>query len=133
MAQEALHNIKTKKTKYLVLKLDMMKAYDRVDCNFLRLVLLRVGLSLEYIDWIMGCVISTKFFVLVNGSPSGFFKGSRGLRQGCPLSPLFFLLIVEDLSRILKKLVDDGRLEGILVANGFRITHFAFCGWYYPI
>jgi hypothetical protein len=74
----------------------------------------------------MGCVRSTNFSVLVNGSPSIFFKGSRGLRQGCPLSPLLFFLIVEGLSRFLKKLVEEGRLEGVLVANGVRITHMLF-------
>jgi hypothetical protein len=121
-----LHSIKIKKSKALVLKLDMMKAYDRVDWSFLRLVLLQVGLSLEATDWIMGCVSSTNFFVLINGSPSGFFRSSRGLRQGCPLSPLLFLLIVEGLSRILLKLVEVGRLEGVLVANGVRITHLLF-------
>jgi hypothetical protein len=54
VAQEALHSIKVKKSKALVLKLDMMKSYDRVDWGFLRLVLLHIGLSLEATDWIMG-------------------------------------------------------------------------------
>jgi len=80
VAREALHSIKTKKIKSLVLKLDMMKAYDKVDWSFLRLVPLHIGLSLEATNWIIGCVRSTNLFVLVNGSPSGFFKASRGLR-----------------------------------------------------
>jgi hypothetical protein len=84
VAQEALHSIKVKNIKALVLKLDMMKAYDRVDWGFLRLVLLQVGLSLEATDWIMGCVSTANFVVLINGSPSSFFKSTRGLRQGCP-------------------------------------------------
>jgi hypothetical protein len=126
VAQEALHNIKTKKSKALVLKLDMMKAYDRVDWSFLRLVLLQIGLGLEATDWIMGCVRSTNFFVLVNGNPSGFFKGSRGLRQGCPLSPLLFLLIVEGLVESLRDWLMMVDLKDILVANGFRITHLLF-------
>jgi hypothetical protein len=56
VVQEALHSIKVKNIKALVLKLDLIKAYDRVDWGFLRLVLLQVGLSLEATDWIMGCV-----------------------------------------------------------------------------
>jgi hypothetical protein len=94
-----------------------MKAYDRVDWRFLRLVLLHIGLCLEATDWIMGCVNSTNFSVLINGSPSSFFRSSRGLRHGFPLSPLLFLLIVECLSRILLKLVEDGKIEGVLVAK----------------
>jgi hypothetical protein len=81
VAHEALHSIKVKNKKSLVLKLDMMKAYDRVDWGFLRLVLLQVGLSLEATDWIIGCVSTANFVVLINGSPSSFFKSSRGLRQ----------------------------------------------------
>jgi hypothetical protein len=126
VAQEALHSIKIKNNKALVLKLDMMKAYDRVDWGFLRLVLLQIGMSLEATDWIMGCVNSANFSVLINGSPSSFFKSTRGLRQGCPLSPLLFLLIVEGLSRIILKLVVEGKIEGVLVAKGIRITHLLF-------
>jgi hypothetical protein len=85
VVQEALHNIKVKNIKALVLKLDLIKAYDRVDWGFLRLVLLQVGLSLEATDWIMGCVTSANFAVLINGKPTNFFKSSRGLRQGLPV------------------------------------------------
>jgi hypothetical protein len=126
VVQEALHNIKVKNIKALVLKLDLIKAYDRVDWGFLRLVLLQIGLSLEAIDWIMGCVTSANYAVLINGKPTNFFKSSRGLRQGCPLSPLLFLLIVEGLSRLLLEQVDAKNIGGILVARGIRITHLLF-------
>jgi len=86
----------------------------------------QIGLTLEATHWIMGCVSSTNFFVLINGSSSSFFRSSRGLRQGCPLSPLLFLLIVEGLSRILLKLIEDGKIEGVLVATGIRHTHLLF-------
>jgi hypothetical protein len=123
VVQEALHSIKVKNLRALVLKLDLIKAYDRVDWGFLRLVLLQVGLSLEATDWILGCVTSTNFVVLINGRPSSFFKSSRGLRQGCPLSPLLFLLIVEGLSRVIQSQVREKNLEGVTVARGLRITH----------
>jgi hypothetical protein len=126
IAQETLHSIKTKKSKALILKLDLIKAYDRVDWSFLRLVLLQIGINLEATDWIMGCVSSTNFSVLINGSPTGFFRSTRGLRQGCPLSPLLFLLIVEGLSRLLKKLVEEDKIKGVAVAKGIRITHLLF-------
>jgi hypothetical protein len=126
IVQEVLHSIKVKNIKALVLKLDMIKAYDRVDWGFLRLVLLQVGLSLEATDWIMGCVTSANFVVLINGKPTYFFKSTRGLRQGCPLSPFLFLLVVEGLSRAIKEQVRENNLEGIPVARGINITHLMF-------
>lgn len=92
VAQETMHTINIKRLKYLILKLYLVKEYDRVNWDLLRLVLLQVGLSLKATNWIMGCVNSANFVVLVNGEPTDFFKISRGLRQGCHLSPLFFLL-----------------------------------------
>jgi len=84
VAQEYLHSIKVKNSKFVVLNMDMLKAYDRMDWGFLRLALLQVGLSLEAKDWIMECVWTTNFVVLINCSPSRFFNSAKGLRQGCP-------------------------------------------------
>jgi len=77
VVQEVLHSIKVKNIKALVLKLDLIKAYDRVDWGFLRLVLFQVGLRLEATYWILGCVTSTNFVVLINGRPTNFFKSKR--------------------------------------------------------
>jgi len=84
--------------------LDLKKSYDRLSWNFLRLLLIQIGLKWEVAQWIMGCVTSSNYAVLVNGVPICFFKGKRGLRQGCPLSPLLFLLVVEAFSRMIKNL-----------------------------
>ena len=70
IVQEALHSINVKYIKALVLKLNLVKAYDRVDWGFLRLVLLHIGLSLEATNWIMGCVTSKTYFVMINGKPT---------------------------------------------------------------
>jgi hypothetical protein len=74
----------------------------------------------------MACVNSVNMAVLINGSPTDFFKSHRGLRQGCPLSPLLFLLVVECLSRCLKKVVDDGKFHGLKVATETIISHLFF-------
>ena len=81
---------------------------------------------MEATDWIMGCVTSTNFAVLVNGKPTNFFKSSRGLRHRFPLSPLLFLLTVEGLSRAIKEHVLAKNIEGIPVGRGINITHLMF-------
>ena len=78
----------------------------------------------------MACVTSVRFSVLVNESPKGFFGSWRGLRQGDPLSSLLFLLIMEVLSRLLKKIEECNLIRGFHVGDvnaiGVRISHLLF-------
>ena len=80
--------------------------------------------------WIKACITTVRFSIIVNGSPVGFFGSSCGLRQGDPLSPLIFLLIMEVLSRILKKTEECGLLHGFHVglvnSIGVHISHLLF-------
>jgi hypothetical protein len=71
-------------------KLDLEKAYDHVNRDFLLYLLQRCGLGEKLRDWIRFCISTVRISILVNGTPSGFFSSSRGLRQG---DPLFFFLI----------------------------------------
>jgi hypothetical protein len=76
--------------------------------------------------WIMGCVISATFTILINGEPTDFFNSGRGLRQGCPLSPLLFILVMEGLSLALKRSQAEGTLTGIKVSRLIKILHLLF-------
>lgn len=67
-------------------KTDFEKAYDMMDWNFLDYMFKHMGFGIKWHGWIHGCVSSTQFSFLVNGSPKGFFRSSRGLHQGDPLS-----------------------------------------------
>ena len=74
-----------------------------------------MGLGLKWRGWIKACVTFVRFSTLVIGSHESFFGSSRGLRQGDPLSPLLFLLIMEVLSRILKKTEENNIIQGFHV------------------
>ena len=67
------------KKKAVILKLDLVKSFNRVNWTFLRLVLLQIGIPVIGVNWIMGCVESSNFVVLVNGTPSNFFPVSKGI------------------------------------------------------
>ncbi|GJY40434.1 hypothetical protein Tco_0427704, partial [Tanacetum coccineum] len=87
-------------------KIDIEKAYDSVEWEFLSSCLMYFGFHEKMIKWVMSYVSSTSFTINVNGDHIGFFKGMRGLRQGDPLSPYLFTLIMEVLNLILKREID---------------------------
>lgn len=126
LAQEGLHSIKSKKLEASILKLDLVKSYDRVDWDYLRFILTHIGLSSEIVGWIMACVTSACFVVMVKGSPSSQFQGNRGIRQGCPLSPYLFVLVIEGLSLLIRDAKDKGIICEVKVASACFTTHALF-------
>lgn len=101
VAQEALHSFKARNMSGAVLKIDLLKAYDRVSWLYVRMLLIHLAFEATFVRWVMGCISTASFAVFINGAASPFFKAERGLRQGCPLSPLIFLLVAEVLSQFL--------------------------------
>ncbi|KAM0844489.1 hypothetical protein ACQ4PT_057047 [Festuca glaucescens] len=99
-------------------KLDLSKAYDRVDWGFLEKTLLKMGFCKKWTNWVMSCVRSARLSVRINGHTHEPFCPSRGLRQGDPLSPYLFLFVGEALSCILKKETREGRITPLKVARG---------------
>lgn len=118
MAQEALHSIKMKKLKGVILKINLSKAFDWSTSY--------ISGRYSLIRWIMCCITLVSFAILINGSTSYSFRVERGLRQGCPLSPLLFLLFMEGLSRKIASKKSEGRLMGVKITNQCILTHLLF-------
>ena len=84
-------------------KVDLQKAYDTVSWQFLEFCLIKFGFHKIMVDWIMVCLNSASFSISVNGESHGFFKAKRGLRQGDPISPYLFTMVMEVLTLMLKR------------------------------
>ena len=121
----AMHGRKKGKKGALTLKLDVSKAYDRVEWNFLRGMMVKLGFPEEWIDRVMSCVTTPSFSVRINGKAYGNIIPSRGLRQGDPLSPYLFLLCAEGFTSLLSKAEAEGRLHGVQIVEGHLV--FLIC------
>ena len=85
-------------TPVAILSLDQEKAFDRVDWDFLFAVLTHMGFGPSFIHWVKLLYTDVRSAVLINGYTTSSFKASWGVQQGCPLSPLLYVLTIEDLA-----------------------------------
>lgn len=108
------------------MKIYLFKAYDTVNWDFLQSAFVFYGFPLKFIEWIMACVCSPSFSVLVNGELKGFFRGKRGLRQGDPMSPYLFCLCMEIFSRMLGLAVKRQMFKFHPRCKELKLTHLMY-------
>ena len=129
IVHELLHSFKRRKVTggFIALKIDLQKAYDRVNWKFLQAVLTNFGFHGMFINWVMECVSSVSSSILINGGKSKTIFPTRGLRQGDPLSPYLFILCQEVLSRIIDREHMIVNIKGVKMnMGGPDFTHVMF-------
>ncbi|KAJ0261541.1 Reverse transcriptase zinc-binding domain-containing protein [Hirschfeldia incana] len=109
-----------------MLKVDLKKAFDSVNWSFIVLILRVLGFPEFFVNLIYQCIATTRFSVAINGELCGYFKGSRGLRQGDPLSPYLFVLAMEVFSQLINKEFSSGLIGYHPAATDPTVTHLAF-------
>jgi hypothetical protein len=111
----------------LIFKVDFEKAYDSVSWNFLEYMMRQLGFSVMPCRWIRACVCCGNLSVLVNGCPTDEINIQKGLKQGDPLAPFHFWLVVEGLSGLVRSAEARGLYHGFKVGNsGLSISHLQY-------
>ena len=130
MACETLHSLQSFKGGnygYMTLKLDMSKAYDRVEWSYLEWIMRKMGCRERWINLVMGCVKTISYSILVNADPCKMIFPTRGIRQGDSLSPFLFLLCTEGLNGFIKKVELQCDIHGYsLCRRGPKLMHLHF-------
>ena len=129
ITQEIIHSMSLKKGRagFMAIKIDLEKAYDRLEWHFLRDVLNLYRLPSCLIDLIMSCVSSSSISILFNGGKLDPFRPSRGIRQGDPLSPYLFIMCMEILRFLINGKCEEKLWDPVKASrNGLAFSHLFF-------
>lgn len=110
----------------LFLKLDFEKAFDRVEHSYLWEAMLKLGCGEKFISLIQGLIAAAVSKLHINGMYSDDIPLERGVRQGCPISPLLFAIATQPLMAYLSSMIETGELNGIQIQDGLTICFRLF-------
>ena len=130
VAFELMHFLDHKKSGkdgYMAVNIDMSKAYDKVEWEFIEKVMRRMGFHEKWVGWVLKCITTVTYSVLINGEAHGKITPTRGLRQGDPLSSYLFLLCTEAFFALIADASNRQSLNGASIYRGYpRVTHLFF-------
>uniref|UniRef100_A0A803QQG6 Reverse transcriptase domain-containing protein n=1 Tax=Cannabis sativa TaxID=3483 RepID=A0A803QQG6_CANSA len=123
----AITNRKHGKVGWAALKLDMEKAFDKVEWAYIEHILQHFGFPYPFISLILNCLSSVSFRLRINNCLSHQILPTRGIRQGDPLLPYLFLLVAEGLSGIINAKTHSNSFHGISISRSApTISHLLF-------
>ncbi|WVZ49681.1 LOW QUALITY PROTEIN: hypothetical protein U9M48_001018, partial [Paspalum notatum var. saurae] len=125
---ETIHELHTKKHDGIIFKIDFEKAYDKVSWDFLQQALRMKGFSPKWCSWVQAYVQGGNVGIKVNDHIGPYFQSKKGLRQGDPLSPILFNIVVDMLAVIISRAKNNGQVKGViphLVEGGLSILQYA--------
>lgn len=129
VAQELAHCMSKMRgrTSFFAIKVDLAKAYDRLNWGFILNILQEVGIPKNLIDIIMCAVISVQTNVKWNGSRAEYFSPHQGIRQGDPMSPYLFVMCIDKLSHLILEKVEEGQWKCLRAGRYWpMISHLMF-------
>ncbi|GJV52789.1 RNA-directed DNA polymerase, eukaryota [Tanacetum coccineum] len=126
MLNEIVQWCKKRNKQAMIFKVDFEKAFDSVRWDFLEDIMRKFGFGDKWCMWIRSCLRSSRGSVIVNGSPTEEFQFYRGLKQGDPLSPFLFILIMESLHISFQRVVDAGLFKGIKLGSALHMSHLFY-------
>ncbi|GKD16760.1 RNA-directed DNA polymerase, eukaryota, partial [Tanacetum coccineum] len=110
----------------MIFKADFEKAFDSVRRDYLDGILSNFGFGVKWRGWIQGFLNSAIGSILVIGSPSSEFKFHKGLKQGDPLSPFLFILVMESLHISFNNILNAGLYKGIHIDDSLTLSHLFY-------
>lgn len=129
VAHKVLHSMNASKSKqgWATFKLDIRKAFDTISWDFILTTLQAYNLPIQWINLIRSCLTNMDYTPITNGFKQLSFKPSREIRQGDPLSPYLFILVMDYLSVMITNYVAKGEWKPFkLNNNDFNISHLLF-------
>jgi hypothetical protein len=120
VAQEITHSFSLSSwtQKAFMIKIDLTKAFDRLEWDFIVMALHKQGFRNHFISPVKACISNSMFSVIINGNHHGKFKSERGIRQGCPLSPYLFATAINELAIELQDELQRKNLQGVILGPG---------------
>lgn len=129
IVQEAIHSFNKNNSKkgHMMLKIDLEKAFDRLELSFIRFSLASFNFPLKLISFIMSCVTTSSISILVNGKLTTSFKPTRENRQGDPISPYLFIICMESLTRLINQEINHNLWNPIKIGRvSTKLLHLLF-------